>query len=126
MIKIPQVIDIGGISYEIRWVAELQGKLAAQIFFRDGYIEIDENLSDEVAFVSFLHEVQHGIFGCQNYDINKMLYHDEGLVERSAQLWGQVIKQIVGYNSDCAYADGLLAPECIEDKTVLDIDVPGF
>lgn len=125
MIKIPPTIDIGGVTYVVKWVSELQHKLAAQIYFREGYIEIDENLNEEVAFVSFIHEIQHGIFGSQNFDLNRMIYHDENLVERSSQMWGQVIKQIVDYNSDSAYQDGLLGFED-EEKDVLNINLEGF
>lgn len=123
MIKIPEEIQIGGITFKVKWEKEIGPGLVAQIHYRTAIIEILDDLSEEVAFASFIHELQHGVFGTQNYDLNEMIYHDENLVETSAQLWSQVIKQIVA----CNLMDNSVDVEKVENKDLLRIpSLEGF
>ena len=124
MIKIPDKITIGGIDFEVKWVKELNNQNVALLQLREGAIEILDDLGEEVAFSSFIHEIFHSVLYTQNIWVDDWVKHDERFVETSAQLLSQIIKQIMDYNYDTAYIDGLLGPEKEkeEKKTVLNIE----
>ena len=119
MIRIPELIEIGGISYEVRYEEDLPGQ-AAQINFMEGVIRIKQGMGDEVTFLSFIHEVVHGIMQAQNHFPDQMIYNDEDFTERTAQLFTSVIKQIRDYNE--LYDDYFKPDE--EEMDTLEIDVP--
>ena len=70
----------------------------AQIHFLDGTIHIQADMAPEVVFLSFCHELNHGVLQGMNHYLKNMIYHDETFVEQGAQAWAQIIKQIVDYN----------------------------
>ena len=124
MIRIPEVIEIGGIAYTVEFVAELPGR-AAQIHFMDGVITIREDMGDEVTFLSFMHELVHGVMQSMNHFPDQMIYNDEDFTERTAQLMTSVFKQIYDYNM---LYDEYFAPqveEGEEEKDTLKINVEG-
>lgn len=120
MIRIPDAIEIGGITYEVQFHSELPQGRVAQIHFTKGTIEIDDGLGDEVTFVSFIHEIVHGVMQAQDHFQNDMIYNDEAFTERTAQLMTSVFKQIYDYNM---LYDEYFAPQEEEEKDVLTIDV---
>ena len=121
MIRIPELIEIGGISYEVRYEEDLPGQ-SAQINFMEGVIRIRQGMGDEVTFLSFIHEVVHGIMQAQNHFPDQMIYNDEDFTERTAQLFTSVIKQIRDYNE--LYDDYFKPDE--EETDTLEIDVPAL
>jgi hypothetical protein len=104
-IRIPEEIDIFGVTYIVRFGTELEGNRVAQIHFTEGIIDVASDMAHDICFVSFIHEVQHGILQGMNYFMSDRIYHDESFVERMSQGWSQVIKQIIAYNFDvdCLY-----------------------
>lgn len=118
MIRIPEEIEIGGISYEVRYEEELPGQ-AAQINFLEGVIRIKQGMGDEVTFLSFIHEVVHGVMQAQNHFPDQMIYNDEDFVERTAQLMTSIFKQIMYYND---LYDEYFAPQ-EEETEIIEIDV---
>ena len=120
MIRIPDFIEIGGISYEVRYEEDLPGQ-TAQIHFLEGVIRIKQGMGDEVTFLSFMHEVTHGVMQAMNHFPDQMIYNDEDFTERTAQLMTSIIKQIITYNE---LYDEYFAPQEEEEKDTLEIDVP--
>lgn len=118
MMRIPEVIEIGGISYIVTFVEDLPGQ-AAQINFMEGTIKIRSDMGDEVTFLSFMHEIVHGITQAQNHFPDQMIYNNEHFTETTAQMLNSVFKQIYDYNMlyDEYFAKGE------EEETVLEIDV---
>jgi len=122
-IRIPEEIDIFGVTYLVKFGTELDGNRVAQIHFTEGVIDVASDMSDEICFVSFIHEVQHGILQGMNHFMHERIYHDENFVERMSQGWSQVIKQIIEYNLDIDYLYETLkqTEEPEEKKDVLNI-----
>lgn len=121
MIRIPDFIEIGGIAYEIRYEEDLPGQ-AAQINFLEGVIRIKQGMGDEVTFLSFMHEVVHGVMQAQNHFPDQMIYNDEDFTERTAQLMTSIFKQISSYNE---LYDEYFAPQ-EEETEIIEIDVPAL
>lgn len=121
MIRIPDFIEIGGISYEVRYEEDLPGQ-SAQINFMEGVIRIRQGMGDEVTFLSFMHEVVHGVMQAQNHFPDQMIYNDEDFTERTAQLMTSIFKQISGYNE---LYDEYFAPQ-EEETEIIEIDVPAL
>lgn len=127
MIRIPEALEIGGITYIVEFVEELPGR-AAQIHFMDGIISIRSDMGDEVTFLSFVHEVVHGVIQAQNHFPDQMIYNDENFTETTAQMMASVFKQIFDYNM---LYDEYFAPQVEEESTVeeekdtLEINVEG-
>lgn len=122
MIRIPEAIEIGGVTYKIDFTDDLPGR-AAQIHFMDGIITIRDDMGDEVTFLSFMHEIVHGVIQAQNHFPDQMIYNDENFTETTAQMMASVFKQISDYN---LLYDEYFAPqveEGEEDQTVLELDV---
>jgi hypothetical protein len=124
-IRIPETIDIFGVTYVVRFGTELDGNRVAQIHFTEGVIDVASDMSNDICFVSFIHEVQHGILQGMNYFMSDRIYHDESFVERMSQGWSQVIKQIIAYNFDIDYLYEMLKEEEDEmpEKDTLNIPV---
>ena len=122
MIRIPEALEIGGITYMVEFVEELPGR-AAQIHFMDGVITIRSDMGEEVTFLSFMHEIVHGVMQAQNHFPDQMVYNDESFTETTAQMMTSVFKQIYDYNM---LYDEYFAPqveEGEEDQTVLELNV---
>lgn len=117
MIRIPEAIEIGGITYVVKFVEELPGQ-AAQINFLEGVIRLRSDMGDEVSFLSFMHEIFHGIIQAQNHFPDQMIYNDENFTETSAQMLTSVFKQIYDYNM---LYDEFFAPQ-EEEEALIDID----
>lgn len=107
-IRIPEYIDIGGVTYPVEFTDTLDHGRVAQIHFLDGVIQIEKDMGEEVAFVSFMHEVTHGILQAMSHHLQGMIYHDERFVEQLAQMYTHVFKQIVEYNFDLEYLEEVL------------------
>ena len=124
-VRIPNEIDIFGVTYIVRFGTELEGNRVAQIHFTEGIIDVASDMSNDICFVSFIHEVQHGILQGMNYFMSDRIYHDESFVERMSQGWSQVIKQIIAYNFDNDYVYEMLKEEEDEmpEKDTLNIPV---
>jgi hypothetical protein len=127
MIRIPEAIEIGGISYIVKYEEDLPGQ-TAQIHFLEGVIRIKQGMGDEVTFLSFMHEVTHGVMQAMNHFPDQMIYNDEDFTERTAQLFTSIFKQIHDYN--ILYDEYFAKQEGEEeifpepDKDILDINVP--
>jgi hypothetical protein len=121
MIKIPDYIEIGGITYHVRFNNELPAGRVAQIHFTDGTIDIESSMCDEVVFLSFMHEIVHGCMQSQNHFPNEMIYNDEDFTERTAQLLASIFKQIFVYNTQ--YEEFFAPQEEEEEKETLEINV---
>lgn len=126
MIRIPEAIEIGGVTYKVEFEEELPGR-AAQIHFLEGVISIRNDMGDEVTFLSFIHEIVHGVIQAQNHFPDQMIYNDENFTETTAQMLTSVFKQIYDYNM---LYDEYFAPQTEElqalkddEETVLNIDV---
>ena len=98
MIRIPDVIEIGGITYVVEFVDDLPSGRVAQIEFIQGKISVRDDMADEVTFLSFIHEIVHGIMQSMNHFPCDMVYNDEDFTERFAQLMTSIFKQIYDYN----------------------------
>lgn len=98
MIMIPETIDIGGITYQVKFTDDMGEGNVGEIRFIDGIITISPRLGDEVAFISFVHEVTHGVMQSLNHFQNSMIYNDENFTEQTAQIMASIIKQIVYFN----------------------------
>ena len=98
MIRIPDVIEIGGITYVVEFVDYLPSGRVAQIEFIQGKISVRDDMADEVTFLSFIHEIVHGIMQSMNHFPCDMVYNDEDFTERFAQLMTSIFKQIYDYN----------------------------
>lgn len=126
IIRIPEAIEIGGITYAVEFVDELPGR-AAQIHFLDGVISIRSDMGDEVTFLTFMHEIVHGVIQAQNHFPDQMIYNDENFTETTAQMMTSVFKQVYDYNLlyDEFYAPQTEELQALEDdeETVLNIDV---
>ena len=122
MIRIPEVIEIGGIAYIVEFDEELPGGRAAQIHFLEGIITIRPDMGDEVTFLSFMHEVVHGVMQSMNHFPDQMVYNDEDFTERTAQLMTSIFKQIYDYNM---LYDEYFAPQEEEEQTVLELNIDG-
>lgn len=122
MIRIPEAIEIGGITYLVEFDKELPGGRAAQIHFLEGIITIRPDMGDEVTFLSFMHEIVHGVMQSMNHFPDQMIYNDEDFTERTAQLMTSVFKQIMDYN---LLYDEFFAPQVEEgeEETVLELNV---
>lgn len=119
-IKIPEALEIGGVTYIVKFVEDLPSGQAAQIRFLDGVIKVRTDMGDEVVFLSFMHEVVHGVMQSMNHFPNDMIYNDEDFTERTAQLMTSIFKQIFDYNM---MYDEYFAPQEEEEKTVLNINL---
>lgn len=129
IIAIPPEIDILGVTYEVDYVKEMEhGGQVAQIHYLEGTISIQKDMSPEIQFISFIHEVNHGILQGLNHFMRDMIYHDENFVETTAQAWGHVIKQIVDYNKAVEIVPEEEAEEDEEmpEKDILNIDIEGL
>jgi hypothetical protein len=124
MIRIPEVIEIGGITYPVEFVDDLPSGRAAQIHFLEGVISIRSDMGDEVTFLSFIHEIVHGVMQSMNHFPDQMIYNDEDFTERTAQLMTSIFKQIMDYN---LLYDEFFAPQVeeMEEKDTLEINVDG-
>jgi len=123
MIKIPDYLEIGGVTYKVTFSEDLPAGRVAQIHFTEGEIQIDSTMCSEVVFLSFMHEVVHGCMQSQNHFPNDMIYNDEDFTERTAQLMTSIFKQIFEFN---IHYDEYFAPveeEIQGDKDVLTINV---
>ncbi len=126
MIRIPEAIEIGGITYEVRFQEDLPGNQAAQIHFLEGVIRMRSDMGDEVTFLSFIHEIVHGVMQALNHFPDAMIYNDENFTEQSAQLFTSIFKQIYDYNM---LYDEYFAPQVEEEvvdedeQDILTIDV---
>ena len=126
-IAIPETIEIYGVEYKVNWVDELQGNQIAQIHFMEGTIDIlNDGMSADIYFVSFMHEIVHGVLQGMNYFLGGRIYHDEAFVERLSQGFAQVFKQIMKHNEGVELVE--LSPEDEEmpDNDILNINVEGF
>lgn len=106
--KLPPSISIGGVEYDITYTKEppLFDKEAdianvAQIDFINSEIRIWEELSDEMQLISFIHEVVHGVDFVLAIEPDDITKHTEEYTETTANIWLQVIKQIVEWNVMC-------------------------
>lgn len=122
-IRIPEALEIGGITYIVEFVDELPSGQAAQIRFLDGVIKIRTDMGDEVVFLSFMHEIVHGVMQSMNHFPNDMIYNDEDFTERTAQILTSVFKQIYDYNM--LYDEYFAPQEEEKEQTVLKFDVEG-
>lgn len=133
MIRIPDVIEIGGVTYVVEYVDELPVGQVALISFIDGRIKIRNDMADEVTFLSFMHEIVHGVMQVQNHFTNGMIYNSEDFTERTAQIMTSIFKQIYDYNM---LYDEYIAPQVEEesteeesteeDESILHIDIEGI
>lgn len=125
-IRIPEALEIGGVTYIVEFVDELPSGQAAQIRFLDGIIKIRTDMGDEVIFLSFMHEIVHGVIQAQNHFPDQMIYNDENFTETTAQMMASVFKQIFDYNM---LYDEYFAPQVeeksTEEKDVLELDIEG-
>ena len=92
--KIPQYVRIGLRDYEVRFVDgrrdEKGDLLDGQIDFSNRIIYLDQNIIyEDEKFITFLHEVVHGIF--HNY-CNSKWNNNEDLVECVAEGIFQLVK----------------------------------
>ena len=102
--KIPETLQVGGIEWIIKFHPEdFQNRsnqtMIANVDFRWGIINISENVHNELTDMMFLHEVTHIIDYTMGYltddrDPESMPITDKN-VELRAQLWLQVIKQLM-------------------------------
>ena len=120
MIRIPDVLEIGGITYVVEFVDNLPTGRVAQIEFLQGKISVMNDMADEVTFLSFMHEVVHGAMQSMNHFPCEMVYNDESFTERFAQLMTSVLKQVYDYNM---LYDEYFAPQEEEKKDILNIDI---
>jgi Zn-dependent peptidase ImmA (M78 family) len=69
--KIPKTIKIGWRTYTIKFVEQWRDEtgelLDGFIDFNDHIIYINDNLNEDEKVVTFLHEVEHGIFYSQGH-----------------------------------------------------------
>jgi hypothetical protein len=126
MIRIPDFIEIGGITYQVRFNDNLPAGRVAQIHFTDGTIDIESTMCTEVVFLSFMHEIVHGVMQSQNHFPNEMIYNDEDFTERTAQLMASIFKQIFVYNT---HYEEFFEPQeeesmVEEEHDVIVLDVP--
>jgi hypothetical protein len=127
LIAIPETLEIFGVEYVVRWVDDLDGAQVAQIHFMEGTIDVLNNgMSPDIYFVSFMHEVVHGVLQGMNYFLGGRIYHDESFVERLSQGFAQVFKQIMAYNElvELDYKDE--EDDEMPETDVLNINVEGF
>lgn len=127
MIRIPDALEIGGICYVVEFVDNLPQGRVAQIEFLQGKISVMDDMADEVTFLSFMHEVVHGVMQSMNHFPCDMVYNDEDFTERFAQLMTSIFKQVYDYNR---LYDEYFAPQTEElkdleedEKDVLTINV---
>lgn len=113
MIRIPEAVEVGGVTYQVEFVEELPGR-AAQIHFMDGIVTIRSDMGEEVTFLSFMHEMVHATIQAQNHFPDQMIYNDENFTETTAQILTSVFKQIYDYNM---LYDEYFAPQVEEEST---------
>jgi hypothetical protein len=106
--KIPPSISIGGVEYDIIYTKDpplfdKENDIAnvAQIDFINSEIRIWLGLSDEMQLISFIHEIAHGVDFVLAIEPGDMTSHTEEHTETTANIWLQVIKQIVEWNLMC-------------------------
>jgi hypothetical protein len=98
--RIPKKIQIGGITFGVRWVDDLAKKEnsigIAKIEGTEILIHKDKNdkrkLSKDYKCATFLHEVLHHIFHMLSINIK----NEDAVVDMMANLLLQVIKQVEG------------------------------
>jgi hypothetical protein len=126
-IAIPETLEIFGVEYKVIWVDDLDGAQVAQIHFMEGTIEVLNNgMSADIYFVSFMHEVVHGVLQGMNYFLGGRIYHDESFVERLSQGFAQVFKQIMKHNQEVELVEGSVEDEEMPDTDILNINIEGF
>lgn len=113
-VRIPSKIDIIGVTYDVEYVKAFSDGRVAQIDFRGNKIQIMKELGDNVTFVSFMHELTHGVFVSLNIYENETIFLNEDMIERMSQIYSQIFKQILKYNLDPEYIDKLLYDELDE------------
>lgn len=96
--KIPEKLEVAGITYEIRFVSRDHPKLKALHavglhFMEDQTIMIADNLHGDYKNQVFTHELIHGIVEAMDVANDKVII-DEQFVERFSQLLYQVLKQL--------------------------------
>lgn len=123
IVGIPPEIEILGITYVVDYVDELEG-MAAQIHFLEGTIDIRTDMNPEIQFLSFMHEVTHGILQGLNHHMKDRIYHDEDFVEQLGQAYAQVIKQLVEYNDKFEVERIPDEDEEMPEKDILNIGLP--
>lgn len=122
-VRIPNQIDIIGVTYDVEYVEKFEGYMVARIDYRANKIQIDKTLGESMAFQTFIHELTHGIFIALNIDKNSSIVLNEDMVERVSQIYSQIFKQILSYNMEPDYLDELLLKELDEiDRDKLDLD----
>lgn len=106
--KIPPSISIGGVEYEIIYTKDpplfdKENDIAnvGQIDLLKSVIRIWEGLSDEMQLLTLVHEIQHGVEFVFAINPGDSIMHSEEYVEMTANIWLQVIKQIVEWNIMC-------------------------
>jgi hypothetical protein len=124
--KIPKTLSIGGIDWKIQFHPKdfpnrSNESMVANLDFRYGVINISEDIHDQLVDLSFLHELQHAIDYSMGYltcdDTPDKMPITEKTVEQRAQLWLQVIKQLIDFN----IIEEMCPSENTTDKSVLNI-----
>lgn len=91
--KLPKMIPIGGINYQVETVSkphsDLEGERVACINYHEARIRIWDELDPQVQFWSLCHEVVHGILFAMAND----LHSDEQFVEGFAAYLHQLLTQ---------------------------------
>lgn len=99
--KIPPIIEVVGKHYIVEHNAdhcEDQGCRGQIIFNRHRIILQDEKRTDEqTTWTSFIHELQHAILSATGYT---KLNDDEEFIDRTSELWYQIIQQLVECNME--------------------------
>ena len=123
--KIPNNITVGGIDWTIKFhpkdfLNRSGVEMIANVDFRCGIINISSNLHEQLVDLAFLHELTHTIDYSMGYlsDENKPqnLPITDKTVELRAQLWLQVIKQLIDFNIISELCPDFLDPNLFKDE----------
>jgi len=109
--RVPPVITIAGIDYEVKWndgkiiTEDAEGKQVkietiANIHFLDQTINLCGDYGEQTVDISLIHELVHGICFAMGYQQEMVVPSDdmERWTEGFAQILLQVMNQIIEYN----------------------------
>lgn len=129
--KIPSQISIGGLDWKIQFhdkdfMNQSNQKMVGNVNFRDGLINISSDLNEQLVDLTFLHEITHAVdytlgFLVDDNDDPEHLPITEKTVETRAQLWLQVIKQLIDFNIIEEMCPSMNLKK--EDKTILNLNI---
>ncbi|MER2001229.1 MAG: hypothetical protein ABS862_01300 [Carnobacterium inhibens] len=84
----PKTVKIGGLIYKVEQTRDLQGKDGdwGHIAYKETAIRLDDNLTDQLANQTLIHEIAHGILVEAGYD-----EHEEDMANRIGKVLYQVL-----------------------------------